>query len=172
MLSRRRRQSANVSGGAGWDEDQCCSALTVGPDGRPIGLRPTGSDWLYAVPWGLRKLLGWVEQRYPGAPIWVTENGVVDPNPDTETGPASQASQGPKNDSFRVQYHRDYLNAVKGAIGDGVVVRGYFIWSLLDNVEWGDGLRDRFGLFEVARPSLTRLAKAIVVWLTQFIEEW
>ena len=78
-----------------------------------------------------------------------------------------------QNDSFRMAYHRDYLHAVKRAmVEDGVDVRGYFVWSLLDNVEWGDGLRDRFGLFEVARPSLARVAKASVAWLTRFIREW
>jgi beta-glucosidase len=170
---------ANVSGGAGWDEDQCCLALTAGPDGTPIGLRPEGSDWLYAVPWGMQKLLGWVGQRYPGTPIWVTENGAVDPIPKGKKDPAptgrtaAARTASMQNDSFRVAYHRDYLHAVKRAmVEDGVDVRGYFVWSLLDNVEWGDGLRDRFGLFEVARPSLARVAKASVAWLTQFIREW
>ena len=93
---------------------------------------------------------------------------MVDPNPGPSGGP-----QYGLNDSFRVAYHRDYLAAVKRAmVEDGADVRGYFVWSLLDNVEWGDGLLDRFGLFQVVRPSLERVAKASVAWLTQFIQEW
>ena len=55
---------------------------------------------------------------------------------------------------------------------DGVYVRGYFVWSLLDNVEWGDGLRDTFGLYYVERPSLRRVAKASSRWLKAYIAGW
>ena len=54
----------------------------------------------------------------------------------------------PINDSFRINYHREYLAALKKAKDvHGVNVDGYFIWSLLDNVEWGDGYSDKFGLY-------------------------
>ena len=152
---------------AGWDEDQCCNALVVGQDGSPIGSVPDGSDWLYIVPWGMRKLVNWVSDRYPRAPIWVTENGVVDPaslNGNTSLD---------LNDTLRIDYHRDYLTELRHAIfHDGADVRGYFVWSLLDNVEWGDGLRDRFGLFKVERPSLQRVPKRSVLWFQHFIETW
>jgi len=51
----------------GWVEDQCCSETSVGRDGVPIGLMG-GSDWLLSVPWGIRKLLGWLQERYPARP--------------------------------------------------------------------------------------------------------
>merc|ERR1719322_2126390 len=69
---------ANVCGGDGWDQDQCCEALTFGMDGNSIGPHANGSDWFYSVPWGMRKLLNWVYDRYK-TPIVITENGSVDP---------------------------------------------------------------------------------------------
>ena len=159
-------RGANISGGRGWDEDQCCNVRTAGTDGTPIGPHAAGSDWFYSVPWGMRRLLGWVGRRYPGVPIVVTENGCVDPVP----GPGLPS---PLNDTFRLQYLQGYLEAVRLAIvEDGVDVRGYFLWSLLDNVEWGDGLRDAFGLFRVDRASLTRTAKASVDWVSRYIRLW
>jgi beta-glucosidase len=96
----------------------------------------------------------------------VTENGCVDQVP----GPGLPS---PLNDTFRLQYLQGYLEAVRLAIvEDGVDVRGYFLWSLLDNVEWGDGLRDAFGLFRVDRASLTRTAKASVDWVSRYIRLW
>ena len=77
------------------------------------------------------------------------------------------------NDTIRINYHRDYLTELRHAIfQDGADVRGYFVWSLLDNVEWGDGLRDRFGLFKVEGPSLQRVPKRSVLWFQHFIETW
>jgi beta-glucosidase len=157
---------ANISGGEGWDQDQCCSALTTDRWGRPIGPRPEGSEWLFSVPWGLRSLLRWVAHRYNNSPIVVTENGCVDP---------VQAAQAPKevNDTFRIAYHQGYLAALRRAmIEDKVDIRGYFVWSLLDNVEWGDGFRDRFGLYSVDRPSLDRIPKASVRWISDYIRKW
>ena len=163
---------ANVAGGEGWDEDQCCSALTMNSKGTVIGLKAEGSDWLYSVPWGFRKLLVWLNTRYGNVvpkrrmSIVVTENGCVDPR-------SSTSSTSTLNDTFRVQYHSEYLSALRQAkFVDKVPVDGYFVWSLLDNVEWGDGFLDTFGLYYVERPSLLRIAKESVLWLSKYIESW
>ncbi|XP_049938174.1 myrosinase 1-like [Schistocerca serialis cubense] len=80
--------------------------------------------WISDVPWGLRKLLNWVHKSYPGYPIFVTENGWVDP-------------PGILNDTGRVHYLRGYISAILRAINeDGVPMIGYTHWSLIDNLEW------------------------------------
>ena len=161
---------ANVTNGKGWDEDQCCETKTFDMQGNAIGPRPNGSEWLYSVPWGIRKLLKWVGNRYPGVEIIVTENGVVDP---VRSNQSSNGIDSVLNDTFRIEYHRDYLRNVRMAIEiDKVNVQGYFIWSLLDNVEWGDGFRDTFGLYSVERPSMIRIAKRSVNFIQQYIKEW
>lgn len=154
---------------AGWDEDQCSLNTPFGPDGAPIG-PPGGSDWLYVVPWGLQRLLLWISRRYDGLPIVITENGCDDP-------PTSNASGTyDLNDTWRIDYHASYLHAMCQAMAEGVEVRGYFVWSLLDNFEWGDGFQKRFGLYHVEdeglRATLARTPKASTLWLAGFIRSW
>jgi beta-glucosidase len=82
-------------------------------------------------PEGLLRLLREVHARY-GRPIYVTENGLAD-----RTG------------ARRGAFIKDHLAAVAAAVGEGIDVRGYFHWSLLDNFEWADGFEPRFGLYRV-----------------------
>ncbi|XP_071511195.1 cytosolic beta-glucosidase-like [Diadema antillarum] len=97
----------------------------------------SGSVWLRVVPWGLRRLLKWIHGQYK-APIYITENGVS--TPDVYD----------LNDVLRQKYYRAYINEVLKAIKvDGVDVRGYTAWSLLDNFEWASGYTERFGLHYV-----------------------
>eukprot|EP00940_MAST-03C_sp_MAST-3C-sp2_P000511 g511.t1 len=141
----------------GWDDDQCCIDSPFSSKGTPIGPRTGSADWLYTVPWGFRKLLRWLHKRY-AQPIFVTENGCTDP-----------ATNAPLNDSYRIDYHSSYVQAMQTAMQkDGVDVRGYFLWSLLDNFEWGDGTRTRFGIFRVdddgPNATLKRTPKASAKW--------
>jgi len=147
--------------GTGWVEDQCCEETNVSSDGKPIG--PTaGSDWLLSVPWGMRKLLVWVSDRYRGQDIYITENGVDDPH-----------TKSPLDDSFRIEYHQGYLSNVRDAIEeDGVPVKAYFVWSLLDNFEWGDGYGSTFGLWQAEPPYFERVPKASVAWFKETIANW
>ncbi|XP_022090545.1 lactase-phlorizin hydrolase-like [Acanthaster planci] len=103
------------------------------PDNWPT----SGSDWLRPVPWGMRRLLNWVDKEY-GKPIYITENGV------------STADVAELNDETRVTFYKAYINEVlKASKLDGVDVRGYFAWSLMDNFEWTSGYTQRFGLHYV-----------------------
>lgn len=77
-------------------------------------------------------------KRY-GLPIYITENGLAD-----------------ADDSRRASFIAGYLREVRRAIEDGVDVRGYFHWSLLDNYEWAEGFTPRFGLVEIDYATLTR----------------
>nr|XP_032510674.1 myrosinase 1-like [Danaus plexippus plexippus] len=83
------------------------------------------SDMTKFVPWGFRSVLNSISQLYGNPPILVTENGF--------------ATNGGIDDKDRVTYYRGYLNALLDAIDDGVDIRGYTAWSLMDNFEWSQG---------------------------------
>ncbi|CAG5957951.1 lactase-like protein isoform 3-T3 [Menidia menidia] len=97
-----------------------------------------GSEWLYSVPWGFRRLLNFVKTQYGNPMIYVTENGVSEKMSCTELC-----------DEWRIQYFKEYINEMLKAIKDGVNVKGYTAWSLLDKFEWDEGYSERFGLYYV-----------------------
>ena len=112
----------------------------------------TETGWEVFAP-GLEETLRWVRQRYGELPLYVTENGAAFPDP-------AQAPPGGVDDPLRVAYLRDHLRAVRGALGAGCDVRGYFVWSLLDNLEWAHGFSKRFGIVHVDFPTQRRTPKA------------
>ncbi|PNF16839.1 Myrosinase 1 [Cryptotermes secundus] len=96
----------------------------------------SASSWLRDVPWGFRKILVSLKQRYGNPPIIITENGFSD-------------REGHEDDS-RIHYHIGYLTELLKALHeDGVNVFGYTAWSLMDNFEWNQGYTERFGLHYV-----------------------
>jgi beta-galactosidase len=113
------------------------------------------------VPDGLHRLLHWLNRRYAGLPIYVTENGAaLDDQPDND---------GFVNDVGRIAYLRDHLAALERARAEGVDVRGYLVWSLLDNLEWAEGFSKRFGLVRCDFETLRRTIKASGHWFAQVI---
>ncbi|CAA7404559.1 unnamed protein product [Spirodela intermedia] len=134
------------------------------PGGEAIGPR-AASDWLYVVPWGLRKVLNYIAKKYENPMIYVTENGMDDE--DSKVSALEQAL----DDKMRVDYFKGYLASVAQAISDGVDVRGYFAWSLLDNFEWAQGYTKRFGLVYVDyKNGLSRHPKASALWFSKFFK--
>jgi beta-glucosidase len=121
------------------------------------GYPRTGFDWP-VVPDGLRELLVGLRARYGDAlpPLHVTENGCAYPD---EIG-----DDGRCDDPDRIAYLQAHIGAVEAAIADGVDVRGYFVWSLLDNFEWAEGYTQRFGLVHVDFAALTRTPKSSYAW--------
>jgi beta-glucosidase len=108
-------------------------------------------DWeLY--PQGLTEILKWVARRYGNVPLYITENGMAVED--------VAAPDGSINDARRVQYLNSHLRAAKEAIGTGVDLRGYFVWSLLDNFEWQSGFSKRFGIVRVDFETQQRVPKA------------
>lgn len=94
--------------------------------------------------------------RYDNPPIYITENGFDAKGEGALTGDAAL------NDQARVAYLQDYLGEVGKAIRfDKIDVRGYMVWSLLDNFEWSEGFGSRFGLVRVDydSPDKTRTPK-------------
>ena len=100
----------------------------------------TELDW-EVYPQGLADTLAWVRQRYGEVPLFITENGAAFPDP--------PAAAGRVHDPLRVAYLREHLRAAHRAIEQGVNLRGYFAWSLLDNFEWSHGTSKRFGIVHV-----------------------
>ncbi|XP_058071336.1 beta-glucosidase 40-like [Magnolia sinica] len=135
-------------------------------NGVPIG-EMGASSWLFIVPWGMRKSMNYLKNRYGNPPVIITENGIDEEN---ERHTSLQAAL---EDQKRIDYHRDYLSNLSAAINeDGCNVRGYFAWSLLDNWEWTSGFSVRFGLYFVDynSPALTRYAKKSVEWFSDFLQ--
>uniref|UniRef100_A0A8W8K6B5 beta-glucosidase n=1 Tax=Magallana gigas TaxID=29159 RepID=A0A8W8K6B5_MAGGI len=121
----------------------------------------SGSDWLKVTPVGIRRMLNWVKFTYGDFPIYITENGVSDRN-------------GSLQDNHRIFYYKQYINNVFKAMQlDGVNVKGYTAWSLMDNFEWARGYSERFGLHYVnfSDPSRPRTPKASARYFTKLITD-
>jgi len=116
------------------------------------GARYTETGWEVYPP-GLVETLEWVRERTGELPLYVTENGAAFPDPAT-------AADGRVDDPLRVEYYRAHLAAALAAIERGVPLRGYFVWSLLDNFEWSLGYAKRFGIVHVDFATQRRTPKA------------
>ncbi|KPH99557.1 beta-galactosidase [Actinobacteria bacterium OK074] len=107
-------------------------------------------------PTGLYDLIMRYTREAPGLPLYVTENGAAyDDKPDPE---------GRVHDPERIAYLHGHLSAVRRAIDDGADVRGYFLWSLMDNFEWAYGYEKRFGAIHVDYTTLKRTPKSSARW--------
>ncbi|MFG1603221.1 GH1 family beta-glucosidase [Actinoplanes sp. NPDC049265] len=122
-------------------------------DPRPIEGVPTTAFGWPVVPGGLRDLLVGLKDTYGDAlpPVYITENGCSTPDG--------------TDDTFRIDYLRGHLDALRGAIEAGVDVRGYYIWSLMDNFEWREGYSQRFGLVRMDFETQQRTPKESYHWL-------
>jgi beta-glucosidase len=112
----------------------------------------TETDWEVFAP-ALTDLLVWFRDRYGATPLYITENGAAFYDPPT-------AIDGAVDDPLRVHYLREHITAVGNAIAQGVDVRGYFVWSLLDNLEWSHGYTKRFGIVHVDFATQKRTPKS------------
>jgi beta-glucosidase len=118
---------------------------------RPGWLEQTPMDWLVA-PEGLYELLLRLHEDAPGLPLYITENGCA---ADDYVNP-----EGVVNDIERISYLHQHLGAAARALKAGVNLSGYYVWSLLDNFEWGWGYSKRFGIIFVDFGSQRRIPKA------------
>ncbi|GCD98754.1 GH1 family beta-glucosidase [Embleya hyalina] len=120
------------------------------------GVPRTAFDWP-VVPEGLTTLLTGLGARYGDAlpPIWITENGC-------------STAEG-RDDPERIAFLDGHIAAVAAAGKAGIDVRGYYVWSLLDNFEWAEGYHQRFGLIHVDFATGTRTPRASYHWLRERI---
>lgn len=131
----------------------------VAADSWPLGAAPvsqpqatyTTTNW-EVFPQGLTDVLVWVKDNYGNIPLYVTENGAAFYDPPVASG-------GVVDDPLRVDYLKAHIKAVGNAIAAGVDVRGYMLWSLLDNLEWSLGYAKRFGIVHVNFDTLERTPK-------------
>jgi beta-glucosidase/6-phospho-beta-glucosidase/beta-galactosidase len=113
--------------------------------------RETTESGLEIYPQGLTAFLKIAQKEYGSIPIFVTANGMADKD---------VLSNGVVADERRIAYLKSHIEAVQRAIAEGVDVRGYFVWSLLDGFEWTQGYDKRYGLIYVDyEKSLTRIKK-------------
>jgi beta-glucosidase len=131
-------------------------------DALPFGMRDltgfptTGLGWP-VVPDGLHRLLVTLRDRYGAAlpPVYVTESGC--------------SYDETLADDHRIGYLRAHVDAVRAALNDGIDVRGYYVWSLLDNFEWSEGYHPRFGLVHVDYATQRRTPRASYSWYRDLI---
>lgn len=112
-------------------------------------------------PQGLVDLLLELHERYPGLPLMITENGAAFAD--------EVSADGRVHDPDRVAYVHDHLEAVGRARDAGADVRGYFVWSLMDNFEWAYGYDRRFGVIRVDYDTLERTWKDSALWYREVI---
>jgi beta-glucosidase len=121
----------------------------------------TAMGWT-VEPESLTKLLLRLRQDYGELPLMITENGASFDDPPTD---GYAVVEDPK----RVAYLRDHIAAVEEAVEAGVDVRGYFVWSLLDNFEWEHGYASRFGIVAVDFEDQRRVPKRSALWYRELI---
>jgi len=126
------------------------------------GVERTQMGW-EVYPDGLRDLLIGFNREYANLPpVYITENGMA--SDDT-------VIDGRVNDTQRISFLKRHLAAVDEAIKAGVDIRGYFLWSLMDNFEWAFGYERRFGIVHVDYVTQKRTMKRSAELVSQFLEE-
>ena len=138
----------NIAGNGGMAEDQ-----EVHLSNDPAWTQ-TQMGW-NIVPEGCRELLKWIDERYDHPEIYITENGCAVEEPDVESA---------LQDVVRRDFFEGYLHECRNAIEQGVDLRGYFAWSLLDNFEWSWGYERRFGIVRIDYDTLERTSKLSAQW--------
>ena len=126
----------------------------------PRAVIPTGRGKIY--PPGLYDLLARAHQYRPGMPIYVTENGIG--------AQETLNAEGTVDDQYRIDFVREHLEVIHRAVGEGMNVRGYYMWALLDNFSWVNGYKKRYGFFFVDRNTMRRYPKKSAYWYRDVAE--
>jgi beta-glucosidase len=120
------------------------------------------SPWLVVGPevayWGVRL----TSELWNPKAIYITENGASADDPVVD---------GHIDDTDRIMYLRNYVGQFQHAVAEGYPLKGYFLWSLLDNFEWADGYTKRFGLHYVDFATQKRTPKLSAAWYKEVIRQ-
>ena len=142
----------------------------VARHGRELELDPAEGDQVERTemgwevyPEGLYEMLMRVTREYPFKALYITENGAAFAD---QVGPGGKV-----DDPKRVSFLKRYLAQAARAISDGAPLRGYFVWSLMDNFEWAHGYSRRFGLVYVDYETQARIPKTSARWYSQVIAD-
>jgi beta-glucosidase len=147
-------EAQSVYGNGGLSEDQ---DVTLSVDST---WRKTSMGWA-VVPWGCKKMLAWIADRYDNPDIIITENGCAYKD---------VLENGEVNDQERIDFYHGYLKAALEAINSGVNLKGYFAWSFMDNFEWASGYEKRFGIHYVDFFTGKRTPKNSAKWYKDIIK--
>jgi beta-glucosidase len=133
--------------------------------GRPVLVRNPESEYTdmgwEIYPEGLFRVLTRLRDDYAIPPVYITENGSAFSD--------VRRHDGSVDDLERLAYLESHIDALGRTVEEGVPVKGYFVWSLLDNFEWAHGYSKRFGIVYVDYPTLERVPKASYSWYRSFI---
>ncbi|TCM42646.1 GH1 family beta-glucosidase [Kribbella sp. VKM Ac-2568] len=125
------------------------------------GLEKTQMGWPIE-PGGLRDTLKMINDLAPALPLYVTENGSAYPDEVTADGRIEDAE--------RQQYLEQHLEVTRQVVEEGLPLKGYFAWTLIDNFEWSWGFSRRFGLIHVDYSTQERKLKNSALWLRDFLK--
>ncbi|MBD3239698.1 MAG: beta-glucosidase [Chitinivibrionales bacterium] len=120
----------------------------------------TGIGWP-VTPWSMYETLTMVSARFPDVKLYITENGYADSVPPGEPPKVS--------DPERIAFLRRYIASAAKAMAEGVNLVGYFVWSLLDNLEWSSGFEPRFGIIAVDFDTQERTLKDSAKWYRELL---
>lgn len=140
-----------------WDENH---PLKVSRASAPPDRPRTYLDWEIYPP-AFKQMLLRLRDEYGNPAVYITENGAAFEEP--------VSPESPIEDGDRISYLDGYLDAMREAIGEGANVKGYMVWSIIDNFEWAWGYRPRFGLVHVDYETLARTPKASYRWFADVI---
>jgi beta-glucosidase len=135
-------------------------------DLRFVEVKPAGeyTDMNWEIyPDGLYESLIRVKNDFGDIPLYITENGA--------SYGMLQTMKERIQDDLRINFLKTHFEAALKAINDGVNLKGYFVWSFLDNFEWAHGYEKRFGIIDVDYNTLKRTPKASALWYKTFIYE-
>ncbi|CAL5015957.1 unnamed protein product [Urochloa decumbens] len=147
----------------GQETQHALAAVSGERNGLPIG-PPTAMPTFYVVPDGIEKIVTYIMRRYNNLPMFITENGYA------QGGDGYAHVDDWLDDKGRIEYLDGYLTKLAKVIRDGADVRGYFVWSLIDNFEWLYGYTLRFGLHYVDYQTQERKPKSSARWYKQFLQ--
>jgi len=128
---------------------------------KPQDAEYTDMGW-EIYPQGIYEILKRVQDDYSPPAIYITENGAAFPDKLDEEGKVK--------DDQRISYLREHISFAHKAIEEGVRLKGYFVWSLMDNFEWAWGYSKRFGLIYMDYPTQKRIFKESAYWYKRVIE--
>ncbi|XP_057530401.1 beta-glucosidase 12-like isoform X2 [Amaranthus tricolor] len=175
--ARFAKQSATVDAMTGKISVEYAESI-VDANGNVIGEQAQGQDDIYVNPAGLKNLLLYIKEKYDDPELYVTENGLPE-KPVISGSVMDLIKQGKTEelksaffDEKRISHVEDHLISVREAIKQGANVKGYFAWSLMDNMEVGAGYDVRFGLnFTDYYDNLKRYPKKSAKWFTNFLAQ-
>jgi len=137
------------------ESDPAAEFLSLQSVPSSVSTERTDMDWEIDAE-GIAHLLRQVYDRYDLPPVFITENGACYNN-----GPGADGSV---DDQKRLDYISDHLEKLAGCIDEGIPLKGYFAWSLMDNFEWAEGYKMRFGLVYVDYETQKRTIKKSGLW--------